>query len=573
MYGQMELQKYGYDTSLAAARLAYDTQKYDLALEYYNTALSRAVSEAEITGYYVSPETSEMLNEYSIASRIMNDDTATAEDKARADKILASVYDWFESNGISKQGVETYSHLVEERAHKMSIDKLYEYQNTAQNQINRNEFVKLDENGNKVYTDTGVEIVDFDKMSTNEIFTYIKTSEAARNQYYSRLDTTAYEVENKFTDWCTKNGYIDVDENGKVTNVNNEDFSIILQEYLAENGTNLLQKELDKFEDSDPEAVKDLLSKWDCDIELPDGSTITLSLTPAGSTNGGINVGDVLVDEQGNKTFNYKGYYIQGEEGTYLKDCKNLATLTAAIQSNPEMAEVLKLLELDPRSESYSNAVSDWMNGLQTVAAVGGGVLGGTVGSLAGPIGTIIGAGFGAVVGTTAGALVSGAWDLIDDLFVQGPTSQKYKQQVEGLTGTINAIEDFIGESNLEMLKQGYEKYKNLSDKDQAQLTDNEKAQLKYSYQLISGLNNYKEALKYAEMRDSNMWQDPWEYIGDNWKADMTDIWDDGYDFGDVTQTVVTGVVDVVETGVAAVVGGVQWVWNSSFGNWFGWKW
>ena len=71
MYGAMELQKYGYDTSLAAARLAYDTNKYDLALEYYNTALSRAVSEAEITGYYVSPEVTEHLNQYSIASKLV----------------------------------------------------------------------------------------------------------------------------------------------------------------------------------------------------------------------------------------------------------------------------------------------------------------------------------------------------------------------------------------------------------------------------------------------------------------------------------------------------------------------
>ena len=129
MYGQMELQKYGYDTSLAAARLAYDTNKYDLALEYYNTALSRAVSEAEITGYYVSPETSEMLDEYSIASRILNDETSTQEDKDRANSVLNAVYKWFEDNGISKQGVETYSHIVDERTYKMSLESALEYIN------------------------------------------------------------------------------------------------------------------------------------------------------------------------------------------------------------------------------------------------------------------------------------------------------------------------------------------------------------------------------------------------------------------------------------------------------------
>ena len=116
----MELQRYGYDTALAAARLAYETNKYDLALQYYNTALQRAVTEAEMTGYYVSPEVSEMLNQYSIASQALN----KGEDVERNEAILSNIYDWFNANGISKQGVKTWAKMKEDREWDLSMKKV-----------------------------------------------------------------------------------------------------------------------------------------------------------------------------------------------------------------------------------------------------------------------------------------------------------------------------------------------------------------------------------------------------------------------------------------------------------------
>ena len=187
MYGQMELQKYGYDTSLAAARLAYDTNKYDLALEYYNTALSRAVSEAEITGYYVSPEVSEHLNQFSIASKRISEGTGTERDQ----QIVDAVNKWFESNGISKQGVETLVHQEFIGTLKATAQSMANFQeNSDLLKIDLNSFGEVDEEGNLVYSEgyDKVNTVHFDKMSNEDIIAYANRGELAKQQVMGYLD-------------------------------------------------------------------------------------------------------------------------------------------------------------------------------------------------------------------------------------------------------------------------------------------------------------------------------------------------------------------------------------------------
>lgn len=283
MYGQMELQKYGYNTSLAAARLAYDTNKYDLALEYYNTALSRAVSEAEITGYYVSPETSEMLDQYSMASRTLNDETATEEDKLRADKILASVYEWFEANGISKQGVETYSHIVEERTYRQSIESTIEYADQATKQwTDTNTFTKLDANGNTIYKEDGsVETVNFQTMSQSDLIEYIGTSEQARQQYYGYLDTKiTQETEVQFKDWLISKGLMNKDEQGNYTPKEGTNYEKHLYSYLKSSQLyEDLTSDILNAKDTEYKELYDLYSNWDFEITLPNGLTIVTTFS------------------------------------------------------------------------------------------------------------------------------------------------------------------------------------------------------------------------------------------------------------------------------------------------------
>ena len=278
MYGQMELQKYGYDTSLAAARLAYDTNRYDLALEYYNTALSRAVSEAEITGYYVSPETNEMLDQYSMASRTLNDKNAPEEERQRADKILSSVYEWFEGHGISKQGVETYNHIVQERTNKMSVEQTLDYINKANKQIDSNTFTKLDENGNAIIGKDGttMETINFNTVSKEELLDYISSSEMAKKQYYGYLDTKITgETETQFKTWLISKGLMDKQEDGTYTPKSNIDYSSQLYQFLKSN--DIYQSLVDSFKDIDGDKAKQLQNiyeNWDFEITLPDGSSM-----------------------------------------------------------------------------------------------------------------------------------------------------------------------------------------------------------------------------------------------------------------------------------------------------------
>lgn len=283
MYGSMELQKYGYDTSLAAARLAYDTNKYDLALEYYNTALSRAVSEAEITGYYVSPETSEMLNEYSIASQTLNDPNAREEDKQRADKVLASVYEWFEANGISKQGVETYSHIVEERTNKLSIESTYEYIDKANKQIDTDTFTKVDANGNVIFNEdnTKAETINFSSISSDELLQYVSSSETAKQQYYGYLDTKiTQEAEVQFKDWLISKGLMDKDEQGNYTPKEGTNYEKHLYSYLKSSQLyEDLTSDILNAKDTEYKELYDLYSNWDFEITLPNGSTIVTTFS------------------------------------------------------------------------------------------------------------------------------------------------------------------------------------------------------------------------------------------------------------------------------------------------------
>lgn len=578
MYGQMELQKYGYDTSLAAARLAYDTNRYDLALEYYNTALSRAVTEAEITGYYVSPEASEMLDQYHIASKALNENP----EDAQAQSVLKGIYDWFEGHGISKNGVETYSHLVEERTHKMSLDQLYEYQNAAQNQISTDTFVKLDENGNKIYGETGMETINFSKMDGTALKEYITNpdgtiNEQKRDQYYSRLDSLSYEMENNFATWCKNQGYTDAEGN-----TNTDDFKEAFAEYLETTDlADKLAKELNRLGSDDAEFVTQLVDNWDCDLKLPDGSEFTIKMVRSGT---GMS-GSKTTDENGittgtTNTTNSNITTIKLPDGTsieaaYMKPQKTADAVIKLLNTNnySNVYNTIANLEI----EDYKD-IDNLIGQILGVGAVAGGTIGGIAsiavtqaamsGSLSAQLAGISAASFGGVgaalgSATGVGAAIAIGLDTtitwVKDMF----TSDDWAKKKEGLELVKNGLLNSIGESNINLLKSAYEEYNDMDDYTKNGLSSTKKQMYEDASKFYKNYSAIIQAIDYCSHYDSNIFDsDLFEYTGDIFSR-IGDRWDDGYQFGDVMGTVVDGAKGVLtgigEVGLALI--GKGWLW------------
>ena len=123
LYGAMELQKYGYDTSLSAARLSYEMNQMEYAQEYYNDAVTNAINEASMTGIYFSPEAKEMLDQWSIASNKLD---SNKEDK-EAETIKSNIEQWFVNNQVSPEGIKTADYISSEVTRALQVqEQLYE---------------------------------------------------------------------------------------------------------------------------------------------------------------------------------------------------------------------------------------------------------------------------------------------------------------------------------------------------------------------------------------------------------------------------------------------------------------
>jgi hypothetical protein len=115
MYGQQELQRYGMETQLEAARLAYDLGKDQLAYQLYQQEYQRSLQEANMFGYYVSPENRDMLNQYRAANSVLADANATEEEKARATVIKTQINEWFGEEDIDPNDLQAFSQITMER--------------------------------------------------------------------------------------------------------------------------------------------------------------------------------------------------------------------------------------------------------------------------------------------------------------------------------------------------------------------------------------------------------------------------------------------------------------------------
>jgi len=247
MYGAMELQKYGHDSALAAARLSYDLNQQEYARQYYQDAISSALSEAQLTGVYFSAETRDMLSQRATAQQILKDPQVSDADRERAQKVITSINGWFKENNVSESGVEQYTKWATESQEALTWEQqqfqefdaaLKVAQTNVADNVTAHIRYTLDENGNPKIEYTGgydgeVRTLDMDGMSAADLVSYIKqqytgadgkpvekVNTMAREQVQSYINYLYEDAKNKAST-ITK----DKDGNEKVTtNLNKKEY-------------------------------------------------------------------------------------------------------------------------------------------------------------------------------------------------------------------------------------------------------------------------------------------------------------------------------------------------------------
>lgn len=191
MYGQMELQAMGYDSQLAAARLAYDLGKQDLARQYYQDAVANQIQKAQLTGVWVSPEVNDMLTQYQAASAILAKKEGLSDEEKLLDKeyqqarhLKDQIVNWFAETGLSETGVDTLAKMT----FNLDVQALNEAKiQAALEAIEPGQYAMKNEDGSyKMDKATGrPEIIDLNVASPEEQWDFFNTSYghiALRNQ-------------------------------------------------------------------------------------------------------------------------------------------------------------------------------------------------------------------------------------------------------------------------------------------------------------------------------------------------------------------------------------------------------
>jgi hypothetical protein len=198
LYGQQELQKYGMESQLEAARLAYDLGKEQLALQYYNEAYQKALTEAQLFGYYVAPETRDMFNQYQAAL------TALAADPGdeRALDVKTKVEDFYKNGQqLTEADIRKFSTATFEMNQYMEA-KL----EAALTLIDEDpsKFIVKDSNGNyAVDANNRYVMLDFDDVNSDDLMTFLRSD----NEAGSKTSDYAVKSYMRYLGQRTINGY------------------------------------------------------------------------------------------------------------------------------------------------------------------------------------------------------------------------------------------------------------------------------------------------------------------------------------------------------------------------------
>lgn len=120
LYGQLELQKYGYETEMAKARMAFAANQKQLAMQYLKEEYEKAFTLTQQTGIWIDPTIKDRLSQWDIAKQVMeeykgneNDENYTKAKKV-FDEILAS-FALSSDAPLTPQGVDVLRQYLTEQ--------------------------------------------------------------------------------------------------------------------------------------------------------------------------------------------------------------------------------------------------------------------------------------------------------------------------------------------------------------------------------------------------------------------------------------------------------------------------
>ena len=166
MYGQLELQKYGYETEMAKARAAFDANQKQLALEYMKEEYNKAYNTAQMTGVWIDPTVKDRLAQWDIATKTMKEYEGVPEsDEYKKAKVIKETilgtFNFEEGTVISEQGVDVLRQILEQQSlystRTLTAAQIEDMEVETDNakELVENERVKADEaKGIYAYTDT-----------------------------------------------------------------------------------------------------------------------------------------------------------------------------------------------------------------------------------------------------------------------------------------------------------------------------------------------------------------------------------------------------------------------------------
>lgn len=237
MYSKFELQEYGLNSQLSVARMYAEANMQKLALDIYLDELNKAVSESELTGFYISPEASEIMKQQDMAKKILSKPNITDAERSRAEGVLSAGNAYFDKLGFSKDengnyiGREVLASL--ELKETIRANKRNEELQKQANQIAKDSVYAPDgttwaeKNYNLAKKDFELTLRHTEVMETMEAWRTYGGDESTGRGSFVKVNGTYKGVSNV----RTNNGHTYADYNGKTVEItpgkNHEGYDIV----------------------------------------------------------------------------------------------------------------------------------------------------------------------------------------------------------------------------------------------------------------------------------------------------------------------------------------------------------